>query len=44
MANYKSSTDEGKCIFCEIINGNIKTPGIFWQDKKYMAFLHMAKH
>ncbi len=39
MANYKSSTDEGKCIFCEIINGNIKTPGIFWQDKKYMAFL-----
>jgi histidine triad (HIT) family protein len=39
MANYKSSTDEGKCIFCEIINGNIQTPGIFWQDENFMAFL-----
>lgn len=39
MANYKSSTKEGKCIFCEIIKGNIKTPGIFWEDKKYIAFL-----
>jgi len=39
MANYKSSTEQGKCIFCEIINGNIQTPGIFYEDKKYMAFL-----
>ncbi|MEK6888776.1 MAG: HIT family protein [Nanoarchaeota archaeon] len=39
MADYKSSTDEGKCIFYEIINGNIKTPGIFWEDKRFMAFL-----
>jgi histidine triad (HIT) family protein len=39
MAKYKSSTNAGKCIFCEIINGNIKTPGIFWEDKNFMAFL-----
>jgi len=39
MANYKSSTDEGKCVFCEIIKGNISTPGIFWEDKEFLAFL-----
>ena len=39
MANYKSSTDKGKCIFCEIIRGNIQTPGIFWEDSEFMAFL-----
>lgn len=39
MADYKSSTDKGRCIFCEIISGNIKTPGVFWQNTKYMAFL-----
>lgn len=39
MANYSSSTDAGKCLFCEIINHNIETPGIFWEDGKYMAFL-----
>jgi histidine triad (HIT) family protein len=39
MAKYDSSTKEGKCIFCEIIKGNIKTPGIFWEDKNFMAFL-----
>ena len=39
MANYKSSTDEGKCIFCEIIRWNIETPGIFWEDDEFIAFL-----
>ena len=39
MAQYQSSTDEGKCVFCEIIKGNIQTPGIFWEDEKFMAFL-----
>lgn len=39
MITYKSSTDEGKCIFCEIINGNISTPGVFWEDNEFMAFL-----
>jgi hypothetical protein len=41
MVNYDSSTKEGKCIFCEIINGNIQTPGIFWQNKDFMAFLSL---
>lgn len=39
MANYTSSTNQGKCIFCEIITGNIQTPGIFWEDHQFMAFL-----
>lgn len=28
-----------ECIFCKIIQGEIKTPGIFWQDKNFIAFL-----
>ncbi len=39
MANYTSSTEEGKCVFCEIIKGRIITPGIFWEDKDFLAFL-----
>ncbi len=39
MALYKSKTDDGKCIFCEIIKGNLDTPGIFWENKDFMAFL-----
>jgi len=39
MAQYESKTKQGNCIFCEIVKGNMKTPGIFWEDKKHMAFL-----
>lgn len=39
MPSYDSSTKDGKCIFCEIINGHIQTPGVFWEDEKFMAFL-----
>lgn len=39
MANYKTNTKEGKCVFCEIAKGNLHTPGIFWEDKEFMAFL-----
>ena len=39
MADYKSSTDEGLCVFCEIIKGRIATPGIFWENDKFIAFL-----
>ncbi|MDP1759971.1 MAG: HIT domain-containing protein [Candidatus Woesebacteria bacterium] len=39
MADYKSTTDKGECIFCKIISGEIKTPGIFWEDDDFMAFL-----
>ena len=39
MANYKSSTEQGECIFCQIIAHTIKNPGIFWEDNEFMAFL-----
>tara|TARA_Y100000310_G_scaffold287257_1_gene312021 strand:- start:1057 stop:1554 length:498 start_codon:yes stop_codon:yes gene_type:complete len=39
MVKYKSETDKGKCVFCEIVNGNIKTPGVYWEDERFMAFL-----
>jgi diadenosine tetraphosphate (Ap4A) HIT family hydrolase len=39
MTKYKSLTDEGKCVFCEIIRGNIHTPGVFWEDEDFIAFL-----
>lgn len=39
MADYKPKTDKGECIFCKIIDGAIKTPGVFWEDDEFMAFL-----
>jgi diadenosine tetraphosphate (Ap4A) HIT family hydrolase len=39
MAKYESTTGKGECIFCKIASGEIKTPGIFWEDKNFMAFL-----
>lgn len=39
MADYQSKTSDGKCVFCEIIRGNIQTPGIFWDDDSFIAFL-----
>lgn len=39
MTDYKSETVDGKCIFCEIVNGNIQTPGVFYEDESFMAFL-----
>ena len=39
MANYDAKTKDNKCIFCEIAKGTLKTPGLFWEDDKYMAFL-----
>jgi histidine triad (HIT) family protein len=41
MVEYESSTKEGKCIFCEIVKDNMKTPGIFWEDEEFMAFLSL---
>lgn len=38
MAKYNSKTKENKCIFCEIVKGNIPASS-FWEDKKYIAFL-----
>lgn len=39
MAEYQSKTEDNKCIFCEIAKGNFYTPGIFWEDDNFMAFL-----
>ena len=39
MAQYEPKTKDNKCIFCEIINGNIKTPGLFWEDAEFIAWL-----
>lgn len=39
MANYPSHTADNRCIFCEIISGKINTPGIFWSDDDFMAWL-----
>ena len=38
MAHY-DATINNKCIFCEIVSGRFDTPGIFWQDNEFMAFL-----
>lgn len=39
MADYKSTTEKNECIFCKIISGDTKTPGIFWENDEFMAFL-----
>jgi diadenosine tetraphosphate (Ap4A) HIT family hydrolase len=41
MADYKSITEKGGCIFCKIISDEIKTPGIFWENDEFIAFLSM---
>lgn len=38
MAKYDPTTKDNKCVFCEIVKGNIPST-IFWQDKKHIAFL-----
>ena len=39
MAQYEATTHDAKCPFCEIAAGRFETPGIFWQDDEFMAFL-----
>ncbi len=39
MAKYQAYTKDNKCIFCQIANRKFKTPGIFWEDENFMAFL-----
>jgi diadenosine tetraphosphate (Ap4A) HIT family hydrolase len=38
MADYNPKTKDNRCIFCEIVSGNIPA-GIFWSDEEFMAFL-----
>ncbi|EKE30040.1 MAG: hypothetical protein ACD_2C00052G0001 [uncultured bacterium (gcode 4)] len=39
MALYDSTTEKWDCLFCEIANWSIATPGIFWENEEFMAFL-----
>lgn len=39
MAEYEAKTQDNKCPFCEIAAGRIQTPGLFWQDDEFIAFL-----
>lgn len=41
MVKYKTTTKEGKCIFCEIASGKISPlgSGKIYEDKKYIAWL-----
>lgn len=39
MIAYEPKTADNKCIFCEIAAGNIQTPGLFWQNGEFMAWL-----
>ena len=39
MSKYDPKTEEEKCIFCEIVRGNISADLVFWQDEEFMAFL-----
>lgn len=39
MKPYDAKTADNKCPFCEIVNGNIKTPGIISENDEFMSFL-----
>ncbi len=38
---YPSTDERGHCVFCGIAEGSIHTPGIFWEDEEFMAFLSL---
>jgi histidine triad (HIT) family protein len=39
MKKYEAKTKDNKCPFCQIVQGQLITPGIFWEDEEFMAFL-----
>jgi len=39
MGKYEAKTADNKCVFCEIANHTLDTPGIFWENDQFMAFL-----
>jgi diadenosine tetraphosphate (Ap4A) HIT family hydrolase len=39
MNTYEPTTEDEKCIFCEIVAGRMETPGVFWEDTEFMAWL-----
>jgi diadenosine tetraphosphate (Ap4A) HIT family hydrolase len=38
MGIYDAKTEDGKCVFCEIVSGNIPTCS-FWENNEFLAFL-----
>jgi len=38
---YPSTDRHGRCIFCAIAAGTAHTPGVFWEDEAFMAFLSL---
>jgi histidine triad (HIT) family protein len=38
MGTYDAKTEDNKCIFCEIVSGNIPTSS-FWENNEFLAFL-----
>jgi histidine triad (HIT) family protein len=39
MAEYEPRTPDGNCPFCDIAVGKLLTPGVFWENSEFMAFL-----
>lgn len=39
MALYDPKTKENLCPFCEIAAGRMQTPGVFWENDEFIAFL-----
>lgn len=39
MAKYNPTTKNNDCIFCKIASKEFDTPGLFWEDEHFMAFL-----
>lgn len=39
MSDTAATEAKEFCLFCAIADGTIKTPGVFYDDGKYMAFL-----
>lgn len=39
MSEYSPITQKGNCLFCSFVSGEMTTPGVMYDDGKYMAFL-----
>ncbi len=39
MPIYEAKTSDQRCPFCEIVAGRFETPGVFWENAEFMAFL-----
>jgi len=39
MTNHSQKENNSSCLFCDIAAGRLTTPGIFWEDSDFMAFL-----